>query len=114
MTASAAGLETVVGALIHNAEQASPGRPVNVAVRAATPVEGWVDLELEDDGGPWAVTDPGGLTTAFQKGDRGSTRAGLGLYRARRWMERMGGSLELIPREDVPGAMSVRLRFQSE
>ena len=114
VTASAAGLETVVGALIHNAEQASPGRPVNVAVRAATPVDGWVDLELEDDGGPWAVTDPGGLTTAFQKGDRGSTRAGLGLYRARRWMERMGGSLELIPREDVPGAMSVRLRFQSE
>ncbi len=112
--ASAAGLETVMSALIHNAEQASPGRPVTVAVRATAPAEGWVDLELDDDGGPWAATDSGGLTTAFQKGDRGSTRAGLGLYRARRWMERMGGSLELIPRADVPGAMSVRLRFQSE
>ena len=112
VTGCLAGLEVVMGTVIENAEQASPDRPVNVDLQATSAAEGCVEVDLADHGGSWGVDDPQQLIGAFQKGDRGSTRAGLGLYRARRWMERMGGSLELIPRHDTPGAMTVRLRFK--
>ncbi|MGB0330499.1 MAG: ATP-binding protein [Planctomycetota bacterium] len=111
LTCCPKGLEVTLGALVENAEQAAGDGPVVVDLRASVDTDGSVQLEITDSGGSWGAEDAGRLTDAFQKVERGSTRAGLGLYRARRWMERMGGSLELVPGEDTPGAMVVQLRF---
>ncbi|MBL6755117.1 MAG: hybrid sensor histidine kinase/response regulator [Planctomycetes bacterium] len=113
LTCCPAGLEVALGALVENAEQAAGDGPVVVDLRATVDTDGSVQVEVTDSGGSWGAEDAGRLTDAFQKVERGSTRAGLGLYRARRWMERMGGSLDLVPREDTPGAMTVRLRFRA-
>ncbi len=111
LTCCPAGLEVTLGALVENAEQAAGDGPVVVDLWATVAADGGVQVEVTDGGGSWGAEDAGRLTDAFQKVERGSTRAGLGLYRARRWMERMGGSLDLVPREDTPGAMTVRLCF---
>ena len=112
LTCCPAGLEVTLEALVQNAEQAAGDHPVDVDLRA-TAADGWVEVEVTDSGGSWGVEDPARLLDAFQKVERGSARAGVGLYRARRWMERVGGALELIPRKDTPGAMAVRLRFRA-
>lgn len=111
--ASEAGLEVVFDALFRNAREAAGGADVAVELRVLGATGAGVDLEFSDDGGSWSVEDPERLADPFRKGERGSVRAGLGLYRARRWMERMGGGLELVPRADVEGAVAVRLRFRS-
>lgn len=107
------GLEMVLGALVDNARQAAGEGPGSVELRALPAPAGKVEVEVIDGGGPWAVEDHERLTQAFQKGERGSTAAGVGLYRARRWMERMGGTLDLVPRDDAPGSVAVRLQFES-
>jgi len=112
ITADPSGLEVVLEALVENAVQAAGEGPASLELRALPASPGQVLVELLDGGGPWDVEAYERLTQAFQKGERGSTRAGLGLYRARRWMDRMGGHLELVRRDDAPGALAVRLRFE--
>jgi len=69
-------------------------------------------VTISDDGGPWNVLDPGRITDPTFRSDGTHAQPGLGLYRAERWMERMGGSLDVLPREDVPGAFAVHLHFR--
>ncbi len=77
------------------------------------PSEEFATLRITDDGGPWKVTNPARITDPTFRGDPSLPYPGLGLYRAKRWMERMGGSLEMVPREDSPGAYAALLNFRA-
>ena len=107
-----AGLDVVLGALLDNAREAAGDATVEVELSVVEASGDSVTVDVLDGGGDWSVQDPERLVEPFQKGERGSTRAGLGLHRAARWMERMGGALELVRRDDAPGAVAVRLRFR--
>lgn len=112
--ASETGLAHVFDALARNAAQhggaeGDGGPELRVVERA---FEGDVrTVDVIDDGGPWDVDAPDRLPDPLVKGASETVGAGLGLYRARRWMERMGGSLAIVERSDAPGAYAVRLRF---
>lgn len=107
-----AGLDVVLGALLDNAREAAGDATAEVELSVVEASGDSVTVDVLDGGGDWSVRDPERLVEPFQKGERGSTRAGLGLHRAARWMERMGGALELVRRDDAPGAVAVRLRFR--
>ena len=110
------GLGHVFEALARNAAQ--HGEAAQDDARGLRVLEGRVgggatEVDVVDDGGPWDVAAPDRLPEPLVKGSTSSVRAGLGLYRARRWMERMGGGLAIVERTDAPGAFAVRLRFPS-
>ncbi|MGD2017783.1 MAG: response regulator [Planctomycetota bacterium] len=107
-----AGLDVVLGALLDNTREAAGDDAAEVELSVVEASGDSVTVDVLDGGGDWSVRDPERLVEPFQKGERGSTRAGLGLHRAARWMERMGGALELVRRDDAPGAVAVRLRFR--
>ncbi|MEM9378498.1 MAG: ATP-binding protein [Planctomycetota bacterium] len=111
--ASEIGLGRVFEALARNAAQhgAADGPRLRVVEGDADGDAGTVDVV--DDGGPWDVEEPGRLPDPLVTGASEGARAGLGLYRARRWMERMGGNLTIVERSDAPGAYAVRLRFRA-
>lgn len=79
--------------------------------RGGDGTEGFITVTVTDGGGPWGVTHPGRITDPTFRGDPASTQPGLGLYRARRLMERMGGRLDIAERDDIPGAYAVHLHF---
>lgn len=79
--------------------------------RASNPEE-FVTVTVADSGGPWEIAHPGRITDPTFRGDPASAHPGLGLYRAKRWMERMGGGLEIVERDDVPGAYAAHLHFR--
>ncbi len=113
VAASVAGLAVVFEGLLANAAvlrsgEDGPGRRrIRVEVRTETPGRGRTTIDVTDDGGAWGGRPEEPIVT----GDALGTRDGFGLVRARRWMERMGGALEIVERPDVPGAFLVRLTF---
>lgn len=113
VVANAAGLAVVFENLLANAavlrsgEEEAGRRRVRVEVCTESPERGRTAIEVTDDGGAWGGRPEEPIVT----GDALGTRDGFGLLRARRWMERMGGALEIIERPDVPGAYIVRLTF---
>lgn len=68
-------------------------------------------LVVADDGGAWDVAAPDRLGQPASPGQRGTPRPGMGLHRARRLMERMGGALRATERTEAPGAYAVTLEF---
>ena len=66
---------------------------------------------MVDDDGVWGMDAADRLTEPIVTGDDPATRAGIGMLRARRWMERMGGTLEIVERPATPGEFLVRLTF---
>ena len=109
--ASPNGLACVFEALLANAGDPKRRNGTTVEVRS---VPGTGCFDIVDDGGPWNIERAENLTDPLVTGVRGSVDAGLGLFRARRWMERMGGSLALVERDDAPGAYAVRLTFDAK
>lgn len=113
VAARATGLAVVFENLLTNAAVLRPGeaepgrRRVRVEVHAKSPGRGRTAVDVTDDGGAWGGRPEEPIVT----GDALGTRDGFGLLRARRWMERMGGALEIVERPDVPGAYVVRLTF---
>lgn len=102
------GLARAVEALLDNAlrhARADAG-PIRVHVEGRPGL-----LVVTDDGGPWDVAAPARLGEPASPGRRGTLHAGMGLFRARRLMERMGGALRVSERADVPGAFAVTLAF---
>ncbi|MEO0661062.1 MAG: response regulator, partial [Planctomycetota bacterium] len=101
----------IVASLLDNADahgtSASAGDPIHVVLRG----DGDCSVEVTDDGGPWRVDAPERLGEAGAVGTRGTPHPGMGLFRARRLMERVGGTLEVGPRDEVPGAYRVLLTF---
>lgn len=101
----------IVSSLLDNADahgtSASAGDPIHVVLRG----DGDRHVEVTDDGGPWQVDAPERLGEAGAVGTRGTPHPGMGLFRARRLMERVGGTLEVEPRDDVDGAYRVVLTF---
>jgi signal transduction histidine kinase len=104
-------LGRVFEALLANASDAMGRDAAAVEVREAPGSGDAVTVDVVDDGGPWDVADAERLAEPLVTGAPGSVRAGLGLYRARRAMERMGGTLAVVERADAPGAYAVRLTF---
>lgn len=107
------GVDIVLDALARNAADASGGESRRLDLRPGPREDGHVAIDVVDDGGAWDVVNASRLGEPFMAGLPGSTHAGVGLYRSRRWMERMGGSLDVLPRDDVEGAYLVRLTFEA-
>lgn len=105
--ADLSALSTLARIVLDNAARASDGR---CTVRFDVEGHG---VRITDDGGPWDVSRPDQLGTCGYRGRADSRRPGLGLFRARRLMERMGGSLAIEPRLDHPGAYALELTFLS-
>lgn len=68
-------------------------------------------IAVTDNGGGWGLTRIDQLATPAFRGDRRSPRAGLGLYRVKRAIERLGGRIAFEERDDVPGAIRILLTF---
>ena len=106
-----AGLARALEALLDNALRhgATEDRPVEIRIEGARG-----RLVVTDDGGAWDVAAPERLGDPASPGQRGTPRPGMGLHRARRLMERMGGALRVSERADAPGAYAVTLEFGGE
>lgn len=108
------GLAQVVHALLDNTRaygrQTDPMRVTFRPLDAGSPHHACV--EMHEEGAPWNVKHLERLLKPLTKGDRSSTRPGFGLFRAKRWMERMGGTLQLVATEGG-GAPSLRLIFRT-
>lgn len=105
--ADAGALATLSTIVLDNASRARAGKRCTVRFDLEEH-----NLVITDDGGPWEVSSPEGLGTCGYRGRADSPQPGLGLFRARRLMERMGGRLTIEPRFDAPGAYALRLAFR--
>ena len=72
--------------------------------------EEFVHVLAEDSGGPWRIDGERDLTELGTRGTRRTPTAGVGLHRARRLMQRMGGELEVLAAGD--GTHAIRLTFR--
>ncbi|MCF4007726.1 DUF4118 domain-containing protein [Corynebacterium uropygiale] len=97
-------LERVLANLIDNALTHAPGTPITVS--AAQPDAGHVTISITDEGPGLPAGQEESMWQPFQRhGDRHrDTGVGLGLDVARGFTLAMDGSIELVNREDAPGA----------
>ena len=101
-------LTTVLSLLADNVSRHGEGDHMRLELRpGADAGEGFVHVVAEDSGGPWRVDGERDLTELGTRGTRRTPTAGVGLHRARRLMQRMGGELEVVAAGD--GARSIRL-----
>ena len=108
VSADRRALTTVLSILADNVSRHGGDGPLRLELcSGAEAAEGFVHVVAEDSGGPWSVDGERDLTELGTRGTRRTPTAGVGLYRARRLMQRMGGELEVLAAED--GARSIRL-----
>jgi signal transduction histidine kinase len=87
-------LKTVLHELLQNAIDARRGEQVTIQL-SASEIQGCIDIRLLDDakGVPMAIKD--NLFELFVKGSNQTGHHGLGLYKARLAMHKMGGDVSL-------------------
>lgn len=106
-----AALGTVLGILADNVARHGGDSPASMRLSEEPGApEGHVHVLVEDGGGPWTVDGERDLTELGTRGTRRTPTAGVGLHRARRLMQRMGGDLEIATREG--SAHAIRLTFR--
>jgi len=111
VSADRTALTTVLSLLADNVSRHGEGDSLKLELRpGADAREGFVHVVAEDSGGPWRVDGERDLTELGTRGTRSTPTAGVGLHRARRLMQRMGGELEVVAAGD--GARSIRLTLR--
>lgn len=111
VSADRTALTTVLSLLADNVSRHGEGDLLRLELRpGADAHEGFVHVVAEDSGGPWRVDGERDLTELGTRGTRRTPTAGVGLHRARRLMQRMGGELEVLAAGD--GARSIRLTLR--
>ena len=111
VSADRTALATVLSILADNVSRHGGEGPLGLELRPDPAAgEGLVRVLAEDSGGPWRVDGERDLTELGTRGTRRTPTAGVGLHRARRLMQRMGGELEVLAAGD--GACTIRLTFR--
>ncbi|MEC8511479.1 MAG: response regulator [Planctomycetota bacterium] len=111
VSADRPALTAVLSILADNVSLHGEGGPLRLELRSGAGAgEELVEVLAEDSGGPWEVDGERDLTELGTRGTRRTPTAGVGLHRARRLMQRMGGELEVLAVEN--GARVIRLTFR--
>ena len=111
VSADRTALATVLSILADNVSRHGGEGPLSLDLRQGSAAgEEFVHVLAEDSGGPWRIDGERDLTELGTRGTRRTPTAGVGLHRARRLMQRMGGELEVLAAGD--GAHAIRLTFR--
>lgn len=115
LSTSQNGLRSIATNLIHNAIKFSPGGRVVVRSKVREVADGRVEwtLEVADTGVGIAEHDLSRVFSPFERVHTGSTRrfegTGLGLAIVKRWVDRLGGDIEVHSQPNAGSRFTVRV-----